>query len=130
MPIIDPEGPTVQVSKEQVLEDAEMECAYEPPPFSFRNVVEALQKHDTTARKLFFLKRGSSEEQSAAKVADAKKPEWLRDDHKWHWQGELPCHDKKWYLPAGLARQEALRRNHNDSIAGYFGFERTLELVR
>ena len=58
-----------------------------------------------------------------AEMSDPEKANWtLRD--------RLLLFKNKLYVPPGLLRREVVRRNHDDPLAGHFGFARTLTLIQ
>ncbi len=43
---------------------------------------------------------------------------------------DLLLYKNRLYIPPSLLRRESLRLNHDDPLAGHFGYARTLELLR
>ena len=60
---------------------------------------------------------------SGSEMSDPEKEYWRLQEGLLLFRGRL-------YVPPGLLRREVVRLNHDDSLAGHFGFARTLALIQ
>ena len=60
---------------------------------------------------------------SGAEMSDPEKEYWKLQDSLLLFRGRL-------YVPPGLLRREVVRLNHDDPLAGHFGFARTLAFIQ
>jgi hypothetical protein len=105
------------VSRIVVAQASQFETAYTETPNSLLALLKDTQKEDALAAEV-------KNELKRAPVAGAK-PAWTIDH-----DGLMRYQGKAYVPPEGALRMEILRRNHDDPLAGHFGFRKTLELVK
>ena len=78
------------------------------------------------------LKQPNVVDDSYSLLASFSSSEDLPDPEGSEWQLKdgLLVFENKLYVPPGVLRRKAVRLNHDDPLAGHFGYLRTLELVR